>query len=409
MAEEKKDTSIQATQPAVIVSQGRGSIWNWLIGGLVLVGAGAGIAWYFTKGSSVSVSDYQLSVQILTPVVPRSGTVQIQVIITNNSESAQSPVLRFDMWPTGHTPVEGSPQSAGSIDPGETVTVIMSYVLPSDWGGGTELNAQLMLIGVEGPVWDVVSGVTVQGDTGIIEVVSVTPVNETLIAADTQPAKVTVVVSNSTPSSINRTFRLDLKGHNKATWYEGGTRTVNLAPGTNTGFVLSCDVPTDWGASNSPVAVKIMDIGESRIFYGDLDGSISYQLFTIVPISQLKAYSSESFIISQVPADRLVSNGQAISFTLGVKHIGGPKSYKAGCYIKTESPYWITQDFDCALDENWTTYHVTVSGIFHSSLGSGRWIDELMAFLNANIGTPSVPARDQELLFANWDTALRVR
>ena len=151
-----------------------------------------------------------------------------------------------------------------------------------------------------------------------------------------------------------------------------------------------------------------MNIGETDIFYGDLGGSSEYRIFNIIPKSTLAGYSGESFIISQVPANRLVRNGDIISFTLGVKHIGGAKIYKAGCYIKTESPYWITQAFSCPADENWTVYQVTVTGVFHSNLGSGRVIDELMSFMEANV-TPRVPANDDDLLLANWDSALTIR
>ena len=418
MAEDKNITTSPGRN--LIMYMGRRSVWPWIVGGLCFAGAAAALAYYFTR-ERVNISDYTISVDIVNPIVPRAGEAYINVSVTNNSTESVSPVLRFDMWPTGHSPVEGSPQAVGNIEPGATKNFSMSYSLPSNWGAGTELNAQLMLIGVESPAWNVVSGFTVQGDidAGTVIIVPdgssgggdgdlVTAVNPLLVAGAGIPAQVTLLVKNNSSSDLNRTFRLDLKANNKLTWHEGGTKAVRLLSGQVTEVTLQCGVPTDWGSSNSPVAIKIMDIGETAIFYGDLGGSAEYRIFKIIPKSTLKAYSGESFIMSQVPADRLVTNGQSISFTLGFQHIGGAKNYKAGCYIKTESPYWITQSFSCPADESWTVRQVTVSGVFHSNLGSGRVIDELMAFMEANI-TPSVPARDEELLLANWDAALTVR
>jgi hypothetical protein len=541
-------------QPSIVrYASGGGGGGNVVlaVGVVAVVAVAAGAIWYavFRKEDSIK-KYYSFKFKVLTPIVPVGGEVKVEVTIKNISTETQNPELRFDISPSswGHTPKEGDSEFVGDMEAGEEVVYTISRVLYADWGAGTTIRGQLMLIGSDTPIWGPIDFAVVQSEFQTLIVESVEAVNPLLVAGAGARARVKVRLTNTTAAPIVRQFRLDLKvpliGN---TWIEYEPRTVgqtfSIPPGTSDIVLDSIPVPTNWGASDLLIAIKIMDLGMKAIFYGDLAGSEVYRLFKIVstpqqafieitsrgigglesavvpvgvrfmytiainnkstspiPItlifglrsqtpgdlyeahsntstitippgpgevdiystimgsgwagyvldmrvlikkganifvtnsqgevtsngvatdiiyegsdvarvstpSQLSGYSGESFVISMTPVDRIVSTNEAISFTLGVNHRGLAKRYKAGCYIKTKYPYWITQEFDCPESAQWETVQVTVSGTFHNTtgLGSGNVIDVQMAFMEASIN-PTVPTSDSQLLLANWDAILK--
>ena len=370
-------------------------------------------------------SDFNISVVILTPEVPRSGVAKIQVTVENRTTKVQNPQLRFDMWPANHEPVEGPRVNVGNIpasgDSGSTVELVMEYSLPGNWEPGTNLQAQLMLLGATAPVWNTASFGTVARETQVLvidPVDGVVAVNPVLVQGSGVKATVNMTINNVTGSALTRTYRMDLKRHGigTITWNEGSAdmKVFSIAPGSHT-YQISCIVPPNWGVTESPVAVKIMNIGDGTIYWGDLIGSDSHRIFTIIPTSELIMVSGESFVESMVPVDRRVSRaGQAISFTMRYAHIGGAANFKVAVWIKTNEGtsggYWIgPQAFSVPQSSVSTRYTTVLSGQFKpTALPVGRVIDCLFVFTESNVVLAS-PPNTAQVLFGNWDSLLTVK
>ncbi|MFA5376672.1 MAG: hypothetical protein WC455_13070 [Dehalococcoidia bacterium] len=382
-------------------------VWPLVIGGVVVAGIVGGVVWYFTRSGVSDLVNYQISADIVDPIVPRGGLAQVDVTITNKSDKAQNPILRLDMWGTGifETPIEGSPQAVGNIDPGDTVTVRIGYTLPATWGPGKKLNAQLMLIGVGDPVWSVSAGFAIQsdsGDTGILEIISVRAVNPSLVVGVDQSAQVEVVLKNNTNSSLLRTFRLDLKGVGKITWKdEDGLKWVSLPAGETTTFTLSRKVPTDWTERQSPIAIKIMNIGETTPFYGDVGGSDEFRIFTLFN-QGLQLQNTENLLMTaKTPINGLLSYGQRFTVTMDVIYKGGGAFlFGAGLKDGSENGVWATAEYILPSATDLATVSVTMEGIFYSSLGSGRWIDMLKAVQELD-GSLNIGGKN--MIKADWD------
>lgn len=393
-------------QPTVVVAGGRPNYGLWMIGGGLLLGATAiGLVWALSsKGVTENLQDYSIQAYIVNPILPRGGLAEVEVIVKNESEVAQSPVFRLDMEGTGifESWVEGSPQNVGSIAPGETVDVVIGYRLPADWGAGKQLNAQLMLIGIEGPVWNVNAGFVIQSDIedGVIDVVSVVPTDSSLIVGATQKAEVEVTVSNESGSDLVRTFRLDLKGNNKATWLEGGDKLVSLPPGTSV-FKLNRSVPTDWTEDQSPIAVKIQDIGEDGPIWGDVDGSDEYRIFTLLNEGADFQNEDNLIVTTKTPENGLISNGDAFSVTMDVTYKGGGAFlFGAGLKDGSEDGVWATAEAFLPSSTEWATVSIRMTGVFNSTLGSGRSIDMIKAV--QTIGGP-LNINGKDMIKADWD------
>lgn len=408
MAEENK-TAIVPYQPPVIIAARGGVRWAPLVIGGVIAGcAVGGLAWYLTRGHKVEVlRDFDISVEIVDPIVPRGGVAQIDVTITNKSTEVQNPILRMDMWGTGifETPIEGAPQATGDIFPNETITVTISYTLPLTWGAGKKLNAQLILYGVSGPVWNVAAGFAIQsdsGDTGVIDIISVRPVNSSLIVGRVQRAEIEVILDNPTSSNLLRTFRLDLKGNNKLTWVDHGEeKLVSLPAGQRTTFSLSRPVPTDWTERQSPIAIKIQNVGESGPFYGDVGGSDPFKLFTLYNEGIQLQDRDNLIMTAKTPSNGLLSNGQSFSVTMNVIYKGGGAFlFGAGLKDGSSEGVWATAEVYLPSALNWTTVSVTMYGVFYSSLGSGRWIDMLKAVQKLDGG---LYIDGKNMIKADWD------
>ncbi|MFA5378439.1 MAG: hypothetical protein WC455_21980 [Dehalococcoidia bacterium] len=390
-----------------VLSRG-GMSWKPLaIGGVIAGCAVGGLVWYFTRGRVEALRNYDISVDIVDPIVPRGGVAQIDVTITNKSTDTQNPILRMDMWGTGifETPVEGAPQAAGNILPGETIIITIGYTLPLTWGAGKKLNAQLLLYGVSGPVWSVSAAFAIQGDsgdTGVLDIVSVRPVNSSLVVGKTQRAEIEVILDNATSSDLLRTFRLDLKGTNKLTWVDNGEdKLVSLPAGKTTTFRLSRPVPIDWTERQSPIAIKIQNVGESGPFYGDVVGSDEFRLFTLYNEGIQLQDKDNLIMTAKTPSNGLISNGQAFTVTINVIYKGGGAFlFGAGLKDGSAAGVWATTEAILPSSLDWTTVSVKMSGVFYSSLGSGRWIDMIKAVQeidgDLNIGGAG-------MIKADWD------
>lgn len=381
MVEEEKEQVTPYQPPVSVVSRGRIPWKPLAIGGVIAGVTIGGLVWFFTRDKVEVLRDYEISVEIVDPVVPRGGLAQIDVTITNRSTETQNPVLRMDMWGTGifESPIEGAPQAAGDILPGETVTITISYTLPLDWGAGKNLNAQLLLYGVSGTVWSVSAAFAIQGDsgdTGVLDIISVLPVNPSLIVGKSQRAEVEVILDNSTTSNLLRTFRLDLKGTDKYSWVEGEDKLISLPAGQPTTFQLSCPVPTDWTERQSPIAIKIQNVGESGPFYGDVAGSDDFRVFTIFNEGAQFQDTENLIMTAKTPSNGLLSNGQQFSVTMDVTYKGGGVFlFGAGLKDGSEDGVWATAEALLPSSLDWNTVSVTMTGVYYSSLGSGRWID----------------------------------
>lgn len=324
-------------QPPIIYTTGGGkSSGNTAltlgIVAITLVGGGLAI-WWVLKGNKktiVNLKDYTIVVTKLTPSIPKGGTAQIKVDITNKTADTLAPTLRFDMWPSswGHTPIEGEPVSVGDIEAGETVSTTISYELPSDWGSGSTLNSQLMLIGLEAPIWTSTFTVTPEG-----QVISIDPtaegveaINPRIVVGSRATAKVNATINNLTAVPVPRSFRLDLKKGSDALnpapgWNNGTPKAFTLQPGPNTLLLESIPVPADWGTSNSPVAVKIMDMGQTAIFWGDLGGSDAYRIFELVG-TEAQAFLKVTSPLLAGFAKKCVAVGEAFSYSFSVQNTG---------------------------------------------------------------------------------------
>jgi len=291
---------------------------------ITLVGGGLALAWVFKKKDTIQLKDYTISVQSLTPTIPKGGIAQIEVIVTNKSEKTVEPSFRFDMWPAswGHTPVEGLPVSAGEIEAGGTATITISYDLPDDWGSGSNLNSQLMLLGLTSPIWT--GNFMIAQESQVVIPDGVEPLNSPIIVGSREKCKVRVTITNLTASSVQRTFRMDLKkGADQLNpspgWNNGVGKLVTLPPGQSDFELESIEVPADWGTSNSPVAIKIMDIGQTAIWYGDLGGSDVYRIFDLVMTEQEKYLRITSPGLNGF-AKKCVPVGEAFSYTFTVNN-----------------------------------------------------------------------------------------
>jgi hypothetical protein len=302
MADGDRNTSVVPYQPQYIViqpGQSSGSSHTGAIVGVVAVVAVVGVAgyliWYefIRKKPDISKDFDPPVVTILTPTVPIGGTAKISVTMTNISTKIQNPVLRFDLWQAlaGKSPKEGTETTVGDIAVGASKTIELDFVLPSDWTGGSTLNAQLVLIGNKGTIWAETGCIAVLEETQTFTIDSVTAINPVLLQGDVQTAKVTVAVTNNTSVPIvNRRFRLDLKRGPESeqltiSWNEGPITTVPSIPTGQSSFELdSCAVPTGWSLANnnSPIAIKIQDMVKGGAIYGDLNGSDAYRIFTLV-------------------------------------------------------------------------------------------------------------------------------
>ena len=314
--------------------------------------------WWVLKGNkkdTVNLKDYTIVVTKLTPSIPKGGTAQIKVDITNKTGETLAPTLRFDMWPSswGHSPIEGEPVSVGDIEAGETVSTTISYELPSDWGSG--LNSQLMLIGLEAPVWTGTFTVTPEGQVITIDpgAEGVEAINPRLVVGSRATAKVNAIVNNLTAAPISRSFRLDLKKGsdplNPAPGWNNGTRKAfTLQPGPNPLLLESIPVPADWGTSNSPVAAKIMDMGQTAIFWGDLGGSDVYRIFELVA-TQAQAYLQITSPGLAGFEKKCIDIGQSFKYTCsvnntytapltGVDFIIGFRDSASGTYTEQSTP-----------------------------------------------------------------------
>ncbi|MDD5547094.1 MAG: hypothetical protein PHO67_08090 [Candidatus Omnitrophica bacterium] len=384
MAEEEKAPAPSPPQAFIMRSAG-GGILPLVVGGVVAGAIIGGVVWFVMRGGVEDLTYFDISVEIVDPVLPRGGVAEVEVTITNKSESVQSPILRLDMWGTGifESPIEGAPQSVGALQPGETANVIISYTLPGDWGPGKQLNAQLILLGVSGPVWTASAAFAIQsdtGDTGILEIVSVRAVNPSLVVGKVQQAQVEVIVNNSTQSNLLRTFRLDLIAENKLTPYEGQDKLISLPAGEPTTFTLSCNVPMDWTEQQSPVAAKIQNIGEEGPFWGDVGGSEEFEIFTLLNEGADFQDTENLIMTSKTPASGLLSNGQAFSVTMNVIYKGGGAFlFGAGLKDGSEDGVWATANALLPSSSDWATVSVTMTGVFYSTLGSGRSIDMIKA------------------------------
>ena len=404
MAEENKGASSQP--PAVLVMGSKGNSIPWLITGALGIGlVVGGVVWYFTKSNkSESLEDYDISVEIVDPIVPRGGLAQINVTLINNSTETQNPILRMDMGGTGilESPIEGAPQAVGDILPGETITTTISYTLPPDWGPGKKLNAQLILVGISGTVWNASAAFVVQSDTGVLEIVSVTAINPSLVVGATQRAEIEVVLTNNTTSNLLRTFRMDLKGQNKLTWVDdGGDKQISLPSGETTIFTLSREVPTDWTENQNPIAVKIQNVGEGGAFWGDVDGSDEYRIFTLLNEGIALQHTENLIMIAKTPVSGLLTNGQVFSVTMNVTYKGGGAFlFGAGLKDGSENGVWATAEALLPSSPDWTTVSVTMHGIFYSSLGSGRTIDMLKAVQEID---GDLNINGEGMIKADWD------
>jgi hypothetical protein len=408
MAEEEKEQVAPYQAPAPVAVARGGIPWKPLaIGGVIAGVTIGGLVWFFTRDKVEILRDYEISVEIVDPIVPRGGLAQIDVTITNKSTETQNPVLRMDMWGTGifESPIEGAPQAAGDILPEETVTVTISYTLPLDWGAGKNLNAQLLLYGISGPVWSVSAAFVIQsdsGDTGVLEIISVQPVNPSLVVGKAQLATVEVTVANNTSSNLLRTFRLDLKANNKLTWNDdGGLKPVSLPAGQTTTFQLSRSVPTDWTERQSPIAIKIMNIGEQTPFYGDVGGSDEFRVFTIFNEGAQFQNTENIIMTAKTPVDGILSNGKAFTVTMDVIYKGGGAFlFGAGLKDGSAKGVWATAEAILPSSLDWNTVSVTMTGVFYSALGSGRWIDMIKCIQEID-GALNIGGSD--MIKADWD------
>jgi hypothetical protein len=271
---------------------GRGStIAKVAIVGLTLAAAGVALYFVFKPKDTVTRGDFTITVSILTPQVPISGTVKIQVTVKNNSDKPKEPEFRFDIWPSGHTPVEGyGSQQTVALEAGDSETFVMERTLESNWGEGTNINAQLMLLGITAPVWSRNGAFKISTEQNVVSAEEVECLTPSVIAGIGAKAKVRVAVTNTTSSTINRTFQLDVKCFNctalwAAGWKEGTAYRKYVAiPAGGGEFELECDIPQNWGPQNGPLALKIMNIGVSGPWWGDTAGSGPYRLVNLISV-----------------------------------------------------------------------------------------------------------------------------
>ena len=344
-----------------------------------------------------------------TTVAP--GTVvMVTVAVTNIGEEAISPRLRFDLkaGTGGLTTVNENPdgfQPFGDIEPGETVTKEMSMTVPANWSAGTIVYGRLVCAGHEGTLWTN-QVATVISTQDYVETITATLAGLEKKCVDVgQRFTYSFQVYNSSNSPLSVTYTVGFRSQGFAEQYQEKDNIVVLSPGANNVKVYSLAAPAS--ESGHIIDFRVRQ-GTALVYEGD---NVAY-----IGPSKLQPYSSESFVISMTPTDRLVSkSGGAVSFVLGFKHVGPAKVYKAGVYINDpyntvdHKPYWITQTFSCPEDPAVETRQVTITGVFRpTELNPGRVVDCMMAFMESNIN-PSVPKVDSQLLFANWDSIITIK
>lgn len=409
-----------------------------IYGRLVLSGH-EGTVWTDQVARIPTAADLQIiNVEAVNSMVATGDVAQVDLTVNNPNSTAITIGLALDLKKiaSGSTwtpaPSESGDFTIVTFQPGQSTVRLDSYDIPADWGG-VSVAARIMGRYLSGSIWT--SKFYFWGDTSGSNAYRIFTITETeaqaylYISSDLSeglvakcspvgtPFEYEISYNNTGSQAIEADFVFGLRTQALIGTYVEKSTKKTIQPGSGSFIIKSITPGSSWDGNLLDVRILVRHganiVVNSQGETDDTGGypsDIIYEGDKVVYAgsSQIKAYSSESFIIRQVPADRLVTNGQSISFTLGVKHIGPAKVYKAGCYIKTEAPYWIAKAFTAPESIEWEDLEITVPGKFISNLSSGRVIDELMAFMEAEI-VPSVPKVDSELLFANWDAALTVK
>ncbi len=398
-----------------------------------------GVVWTDLIATIPSPVSVDIDATPVTANIPIGGTAQLNVTFNNPNDSDVELQLAFDVtgsssWSGATSPSEQNVYQTFIVKPGSSNIVLTSKPFPINWVTGTKIKARIMGKAKISGSWSA-KYIAWGGDSNYVFSVGGTPAQVYLKITSPglnglqkkcidvgQAFSYSFSVQNTGTAPITADFIVGFRDQGYTSTYTELNTTKTIPVGTSTVTVLSKPTTAPWSGKIVDIRVLVRkganiivtnDQGDATS-EGGVQSDIIYEGDKVAYIgpSKLQAYSNESFVIRMTPTDRRVAAaGQAVSFTLGFKHVGPAKSYKAGVYINDTSvgPYWLTAVFNCPEDTGVTSRQVVVSGQFKkTSLGAGQVIDCMMAFMEANV-TPSTPKVDSQLLFANWDSILTVK
>ena len=303
-------------QQPIIIQGGRGGAGSTIliIGGLLVLGVGGYLIYKaLNPGIPDMTGDLEFSVQPEQVTVAPGTNVKANVSVTNISQKAVSPSLRFDIknGTGGWTQVNENPDGFmdfGSIAAGDTVTKEMSMTIPSNWGTLSAIYGRLILHGHSGTVWtDLIATVPAAGSL----TAEVTPVKTTAAKGDTFTVDVTFTNPNDSDMAIRACLDLQLRDHSwtpaQSELNEGVIVTVP-ANGTKKVTLISDKVPTNWD-TNSEVAGRIIiypQHGAADIIWGDTTNYV----FTVGESMQLTYLTINSLGIDGLKAKCIPTGGQ---------------------------------------------------------------------------------------------------
>jgi hypothetical protein len=198
-----------------------------------------------------------------TSVVYNNGQTQVstgapvtaKITWVNNGTGPFQPRFRVDIEGTGllDSPLEGQWVTSPSVAPGQSQVVNANSIpVPTDWPGGKQLHAYVVLEGVGGH-WDTSPLLTVAGGgggaAGAVSKTAIVYNNGSSSVSTGAPVTAKITWKNTGAASIQPRFRLDIEGTGVLdSPLEGQWVTApSLAAGqSQTLTISSVPVPTDW-------------------------------------------------------------------------------------------------------------------------------------------------------------------
>lgn len=201
----------------------------------------------------------------------------IEVAITWIKAVDTPQTLRLDLQSSQRLTAREGPEFTEIGGKGQ-VTTILTTPVPGDWGPGTLISLQVMLIGVKGAIWSMDNALNIPStDPSYISIREVrpsyTPGTTLPISVEANnPVPMLVTWENVGPIAVQPSFRVDLKISRDCPWYdpwcgvldtiqEGNPVRAPIAdPGEQrTTFIRSIPVP--WEDSGTLFDVQVMLLG----------------------------------------------------------------------------------------------------------------------------------------------------
>lgn len=200
-----------------------------------------------------------LSVVPVSNLVYPGGYAEVDIKWRNDGQIQASPQFRLDLRQSGIAYWNEGNWKTSIGNPGQTVTVRGSIMVPADWGANNYIDAKVMELGMTSAIWIQEDVFWIPPEELGFVLHSVTP--QSLEVPAGQTARVSIDWENVTSVTMTQRFRLDLRRSGAfATWTEGPWVLASAAPWQRLTTIATCVIPANWGACMM-VDMKLMRAG----------------------------------------------------------------------------------------------------------------------------------------------------